>query len=463
MNYCIWRKSVFYQDFIQISNYKTILFVGTFLLCLYVVCIMEKRKVKFSTRMITGTLLGLGLGLLIQLVAGFPKDPSQVRWLNEVTNWYHLVGNGFMSLLKMLVVPLVLFSMIRVIMNMEGNNLGKLTAKTIVTLVGMTLIAAIIGMVLGNIFHLGSGMAHTQSETQIREISTILDTISGLIPSNIVHAMAEGSIVGVVIFATFVGLAIRRQKKKYADIIEPFIRWVEASYKIFVSVAMTIIKFMPYGVIALLANTITSSGVSSLASVAKFIVATYIGVLLMFFVHLMIACLHGVSPKKYIKNAMEPLLLAFTSRSSLGTLPVLIETLKTKFQIDEGVASFVGSLGSNMGMNGCAGLYPALVVVMLAQIAGTNMNLGFYIMLSIVIVLGSFGIVGLPGAATLAISVAVSGMGMNEYFYLVGAVIAIDPILDMGRTFLNVSGTMTTAIVVGKTFRDEEQECIIKE
>ena len=447
---------MFYKDFLLISSGMTVLFLAILLLFMLGIRRMEKKKVKFSTRMIVGTVLGLALGLLIQFVAGFPSEPAEVVWLSEVSSWYSFVGNGFMDLLKMLVIPLVLISLIRVIMNMDGNHLGKLAGKTIGTLLGTTLIAGIIGMVLGNIMNLGAGMVVTDQAAQAKEVSTMINTLRGLLPSNIFKAMAEGNVVGVVIFATFIGLAIQRLKKKYMEVIQPFIQWVEACYKILVSVAMTIIKFMPYGVIALLATTITSRGISSLVSVMKFIVALYIAVILMFIIHLVIATLNGVSPKQYIKNGMEPLLLAFTSRSSLGTLPVLIETVEHKFGIDEGVASFVGSIGSNMGMNGCAGIYPALVVVMLAQMTGTEMNLSFYIMLALVIVIGSFGIVGLPGAATLALSVAVSGMGMNEYFYLVGAVIAIDPILDMGRTFLNVSGTMMTSIVVGKSFKIEE-------
>ena len=176
----------------------------------------------------------------------------------------------------------------------------------------------------------------------------------------------------------------------------------------------------------------------------------------MFIVHLIIAATRGVKPSTYIKNGLEPLLLAFTSRSSLGTLPVLIETLHTKFKVDEGVASFVGSLGSNMGMNGCAGLYPAMTTVMLAQMLGVDMNLSFYLMLAIIIAVSSFGIAGLPGAATISISVVISGMGLGAYFPLIGAIIAIDPILDMGRTMLNVSGTMVSAITVNKSLSKEQ-------
>lgn len=447
------KSSTFLSDFLLLSDPRTYLFLGILIVLFVGIHWMERKKVKFSNRMIIGTLLGLFLGLLIQLSAGFPAEPGEITWLNEISSWYGLFGNGYMDLLKMLVVPLVFLSIVRVIMNMKGDNLGKMTARTVGMLIGTTLIAAFIGVALSSIFTLGTGLQINDQTAEIREMSSIVDTLRGLLPSNVVNAMAEGNIVAVVIFAAFIGVAIRRQSKKYFDVVEPFIKWIEASYKIILSVAMSIIKFMPYAAIALLSNTITSRGIAVLGSVTKFIVVLYVAIILMFLVHLLIAWIQGINPATYIKKGLQPLLLAFTSRSSLGTLPVLIETLDKEFEVDEGVASFVGSLGSNMGMNGCAGLYSAMVTVVLAQITGTEMNLGFYITLLIVVAISSFGIAGLPGAATISISVVISGMGMGASFPLVGAIIAIDPILDMGRTFLNVSGTMVSAITVGKSMK----------
>lgn len=449
--------NMFLEGFLQLSDYRTWLFIAVAILLFVGIKMMEKKKIKFSTRMIVGTFLGLILGIVIQLVAGFPAEPGEVTWLNEVASWYGLVGNGFMDLLKMLVIPLVFLSIVRVIMNMKGDNLGKMTARTIGMLVGTTLIAAVIGVTLGYLFNLGEGMSIAGENAEIREVSTLVETLRGLLPANPVKAMVENNIIAVVIFAAFIGIAIRRQSKKYSEIIAPFVTWVEAFYKIILSVAMTIIKFMPYAVIVLLANTITSRGISVLSSVVKFIVALYLGIILMFVVHLIIAMFNGVSPRAYIVKGAQPLMLAFTSRSSLGTLPVLIETLDQEFGIDEGMASFVGSLGANMGMNGCAGLYPALVTVMLAQMVGVTTDVSFFVMLAIVITISSFGIAGLPGAATIAISVVVSGMGLGSYFPLLGAILAIDPILDMGRTMLNVSGTMVSAITVGRSLEKHKK------
>ena len=452
-------ESTFLSEFLFITNIKTISFIAILVAIFVLVRKMEKKKVKFSTRMISAMGIGLVLGLFIQLVAGFPKDPSSIRWIEEVSKWYGLVGNGFMDLLKMLVVPLIFVSIIRVIINMkDGVNLGKLTSRSLTVLLGTTALAAIVGLVVGNLFNLGVGEVIITSNTDMREITSIVDTLRGLLPSNPVQAMAEGNIVAVVIFGAFIGTSMKRLNKKYSDVIKPVWDLVEASYKIITSVAMTVIKFMPYAVVALLANTIAARGVGAILGVVDFIIALYVSVAIMFIIHLIIIALNGLNPFKYVKNVMEPLILAFTSRSSLGTLPVTIETLTEKAGVDNGVASFVGSLGSNAGMNGCAAIYPALMAVTVANMSGTPMDFSFYGMLLVIIVISSLGIAGLPGTATMAVSVVISGMGMGAAFPLVGGIIAIDPILDMGRTMLNVNGTMVTAVTVANSFGDINKE-----
>lgn len=446
-------ESSFLPQFLMITDIKTVIFIAVLIGTFFIVKQFEKKKVKFSTRTIYATIIGLILGVIIQLVAGLPEDPSGVTWLQEVTKWYGLFGSGFMDLLKMLVVPMVFVSILRVIINMgEGDDLGKLTFKSLGMLLMTTAIAAIVGIVVGNVMKLGVGTdIVVASDTELKEITPLVDTLRGLLPSNPVASMADGNIVAIIIFATFLGLAVKRLSKKYLDVIKPFIDLVEAFYKIIVSVAMTVIKFMPYAVVALLANTITARGLSSMISVVQFIVALYISVAIMFIIHLVIITINGLNPITYIKNAAEPLLLAFTSRSSLGTLPVTIEALTKHQGVEEGVASFTASLGANMGMNGCAGIYPALMAVTIANMAGVEMNASFYAMLLVVITISSLGIAGLPGTATMAVSVVLSGVGIGAYFPLAGGILAIDPILDMGRTMLNVNGATTAAVTVGKS------------
>lgn len=450
-------ESSFLSQFLMISDIKTIGFVLVLIGTFFIINVFEKRKVKFSTRIIYATLIGLCLGITIQGVAGFPAKPSDITWLNEVSKWYSLFGSGFMDLLKMLVVPLVFTSILRVIINMEeGENLGKLTFNSLGMLLLTTGLAAVVGIVVGNVMKLGYGVTSTiESTNELREITPLVDTIRGLLPSNVVSSMANGNIVAIIIFATFLGMGVKRQRKKYAQIIKPFEDLVEAFYKIIVSVSMTVIKFMPYAVVAMFSSTIIQNGISSMLSVLKFVLALYISVAILFVIHLIILAINGINPLTYIKNAVEPLLLAFTSRSSLGTLPVTIETLIDKHGVDESIASFTASLGANMGMNGCAGIYPALIAVTTANMAGVEMNASFYATLMIVIIVGSFGIAGLPGTATMAVSVVLSGVGLGNYFPLVAGIIAIDPILDMGRTMINVNGTSITSIIVNKLLKKE--------
>lgn len=449
--------NTFFSQFLMITNIHTIIMIAL-LVGLFVLVNKLKGKVKFTNLMIISIFLGLGLGIIIQLIAKFPSDPSEISWIKEISSWYGLLGNGFMDLLKMIVMPLVLVSIIRVIMNMKEDNLGKLTFKSMGMFFLTTALAATIAIIIGTMFNLGSNVEAVNSSEQIREITSLPDTIRGLLPSNPIKAMAEGNTVAVVIFATFVGLAIKRLKKKYLEIVKPFIDLVEAFYKIIVSVAITVIKMMPYAIIPLMASTIASRGIKSLLDVVDFILALYLSVAVMFIIHLIIVALSGVNPITYLKNVSRALILAFTSRSSLGTLPVTVECLTDKMNVDSGTASFVTSLGSNMGMNGCAGIYPALVSVMLANMANIDMNFTFYSMLIIVITISSLGIAGIPGTATMAVSVVISGIGLGEYFPLVGAVIAIDPILDMARTMLNVNGTMAISVVVDKSLKNDKLE-----
>ncbi|MCH1966582.1 cation:dicarboxylate symporter family transporter [Paraclostridium sordellii] len=453
-------ESSFLSQFLMVTDIKTVLFIGVLLGTFFIVKQFEKKKVKFSTRTIYATIIGLLLGVIIQVVAGLPENPENVVWLQEVTKWYGLFGYGFMDLLKMLVVPMVFVSIIRVIINMkEGDNLQALTFRSLGMLLGTTALAAIIGIIVGNVMQLGVGAEVVGIQApEMREITPLVDTLRGLLPSNPVGAMADGNIVAIIIFATFLGLATNRMKKKYMDTVKPFINLVEAFYKIIVSVAMTVIKFMPYAVVALLANTITARGIASMISVVEFVVALYVATAILFIVHLIIVSINGLNPITYIKNAAEPLLLAFTSRSSLGTLPVTIEALVKNQGVDEGVSSFTASLGANMGMNGCAGIYPALMAITIANMAGVDKDISFYVMLLVVITISSLGIAGLPGTATMAVSVVVSGVGLGSYFPLAGGILAIDPILDMGRTMINVNGATTASIAVGKSLGKLDKE-----
>ena len=443
---------VFFENFLMISELKTIIFI-TILFALFAgMKVIEKKKVSFSTRMIIATVIGLILGVVIQAVSGFAKNPMEITFVAETTKWYSLFGNGFIDLIRMLVIPLIMVSIIHVIVNMkEGANIGLLTKKTLIVTVIMVSISVIVGLSVGMLFQVGGNMNVSEGSAEIKDVKNIVDTLRGLIPSNPVQSMVDVNIIALVVISAFFGVGAKRMSKKYLDVVKPFIDLINALQKIIMSIAMTIIKWMPYAVIALLANTIAQRGIESIKEVGIFIIALYVAVIIMFIIQLVAISLFGISPVIYLKKAVAVMVLAFTSRSSVGCLPLTIETLVDKMGVNDGTASFVAGFGTTAGMQGCAGVFPSLLLVFVCNMTGTTMDITFIVMALVVVVIGSFGIAGIPGTATMAASVALSGTGMASLFPAISPILAIDPIIDMGRTLLNVTGSMTNALIVDKS------------
>ncbi|MGK4198309.1 cation:dicarboxylate symporter family transporter [Fusobacterium sp. HC1336] len=448
--------SVFFKQFLMISDIKTIIFLIALVAIIMVINRLPKEKFNFSAKVMTATFIGLILGLVIQVVAGFPHDPMKLTFVRETTLWYSLLGGGFISLIRMLVIPLVMVSIIHVIINMkEDANLGSLVKRTLTISLVMVAISVAVGLVFGILFKVGkvdeATSVITEGGRQIREVKNIVDTLKALIPSNPVEAMVNLNIVGLVIFSSIVGVAAKRMSKKYMAIVKPFFDLINAFQKIIVSMAMSIIKWMPAAVVPLLANTIAQKGVHAIAEVGKFIVILYLAVAVMFIVQMIAVAVFGMNPFTYVKKCTSLLLLAFTSRSSVGCLPVTISTLTNKLGVTESTASFVGSFGTTAGMQGCAGVFPALTIVFVTHMSGHSIDMTMFAMAVIVVAISSLGIAGIPGTATMAASVGLSGTGLAALFPLINPILAIDPIIDMPRTMLNVIGSVTNALMVDKS------------
>ncbi|NBK97340.1 MAG: cation:dicarboxylase symporter family transporter [Erysipelotrichia bacterium] len=445
-------ENAFLNQFLMISDFRTVLFLGIFFLLVLILYKIPKQRLNFSKKVLLATLLGLLLGFLIQWTTGFVDEPMKLSFVEETTLWYSLIGNGFIDFIRMLVIPLVMISIIHVIIHMDQKeNLSKLVKRGILTTMVMVMLAAIVGLAFGIIFHLGGeGNILLQTNDGMKEIVPVVTTLRNLIPANPIAAMVNNNIVGLVIFASFIALAARRMHTKHKAKIQVFYDLIDASQKIVVSIAMSIIKFMPYAVLALLANTIAQRGLSSIMEVAKFIVVLYLACIVQLLVQLFALSLFKVNPFFYLKKSVSILLLAFTSRSSLGVLPATIDTLVEDLGVSQGTASFVASFGTTAGMQGCAGIFPALLIIYVANLTGTTIDLSLLVMSVIVITIGSIGIAGIPGTSTMAASVGLSGVGLGPSFGFVTPILAIDPIIDMMRTMLNVSGSLTNAIMVDR-------------
>ncbi|MGL4388774.1 MAG: cation:dicarboxylate symporter family transporter [Brevinema sp.] len=448
-------QSSLFVNFLSLSQLMTFLALCLLFGMFFIVKILEKKKVDFSIRMMAGLFLGVFLGILLQLMAGFPSSDiiSNTPWIQETIIWYGLFGRAFVGFLRMLVVPIVLVSMIRVILNLHASlDIKSLIQRSLFWLLFTTAIATVIGIVLSLLANLGETLEVVRSTTSAREVSNIVDVFIGLIPVNSVVAMATDNIVAVVIFASMIGSSARfmRSKEKYQKNMDLFANFIEASYNIIMSMAMTVIKFMPYGVIALMARTLVSYGLLALQDALSFIMIVYIASFIMLVVYFIIILVHGLNPITFFKKCLSAWLMAFSSRSSVGSLPMTISTLEKRLGVHHSTANFVASLGSTAGMNGCAGYFPAMVAVLVGTAVGVPMNMEFFIMVVVVAVLGSLGIAGIPGSATMAASIMLSGIGLSEHFGLLAIVLAIDPIIDMARTMINVAGAMVSAVVVDK-------------
>lgn len=444
--------NAFLENFLMISDVKTIIFLVVLAALFYLIHVLYRKKnMDFAAVVMIGTGIGLVLGVAIQFVAGFPDSPMDITFVKETTTWYSLFGNGFIDLIKMLVVPLVMVSIAQVIINMkEGRNMGRLVKITIVTTMTMVAIAAIIGVALGMVFQIGAGGSTAEGTAEIKEVSSIVSTLRGLIPANIVTSMVNSNIIGLVIFSALFGYAAWWVGKEYPQFGEPLFNVINGFHKTMINMANLILDYMPFAVMALLANTIAQRGVANILEVGKFILVLYLAVGIQFLIQLLALAIHGINPIFFVKKSVECMLLAFTSRSSVGCLPMTIETLNKRLGVDEGTASFVAGFGTTAGMQGCAGVFPSLLIIYVANVTGTPIDVTLIIMAIIVVTIGSLGIAGIPGTATMAASVGLSGCGMASSFAMVSPILAVDPLVDMGRTWLNVTGSIVNALIVDK-------------
>ena len=342
--------SVFFQQFLMISNYLTVLFLLVLFGLFFFIWRLQRRKVSFTKRVLIGTGLGLILGLAIQLTAGLPEQPMEIAFIAETSKWYGLFGNGFIDLIRMLVIPLIMVSIVHVIINLEGANIGRLAGTTLVITMLMVIIASVVGLSLGLAFNLGSGFQAADTTSVIKDVKPIADTLKDLLPANPVAAMVNTNVIALVIFSAFFGVAARRMSQKYAETVKPFNDLIQALHKVIISVAMSVIKLMPYAVIALLANTIAQRGVNHILDVILFIGVLYLGLGLMLLIQMILLIIIGLNPVMFLKKSFTTLLMAFTSRSFVGPLPVTIISLPRTLWVSEGTANFVASFGSTAGM-----------------------------------------------------------------------------------------------------------------
>ena len=396
----------------------------------------NKRKVSFSVR----TLIGLGLGLIFGLT------------LKENSLIVEPIGKIYISLIRMVVIPLVMVSIINSISNFEDSSkLKSLGIRAMGMLLGTTAIAGIVGIIFGNIFSVGKGIVFEGAENFVpKEIPSFMDVFNDMLPTNPIKSMAEGQIIPVIIFALFIAFAIIMEEKKNKEKVAPFKAFINSFSTILMRITRIVLRLTPFGVFGLMTAVGAKNGVSTLMPLLTFVVAIYLALAFQILIihSLFILIFKRRSPIKFFKGIWPAQVVAFTTQSSFGTLPVTIESLENNIGVSSSTASFVASLGSTVGMNGCGGVFPAIVAIFVANVFGIELTLTHYILMILTIVVGSVGIAGVPGAATMSTTLILTTLGLPIEGMAI--ILGVDAIIDMARTLTNVTGAGLAAYIVDK-------------
>lgn len=452
--------------------FLTVVNIVVLLVLLGVLYYMQKKHVSFSKRVFTG----LGLGVLFGIILLLIYEPTS-EVVVQSNDWFSLIGSGYVKLLQMIVMPLVFISIISAFTRLKkASNIGKISGLVIGTLLITTAISAGIGIAAAVGFDLKaiditSGDAEALRGQQLEETLTTVESTT--IPQKVLEFLPANpfsdltgarptSTIAVVIFAAFVGVALLGIKRKNPEQAAFFEKIVDAVYTVIMRIVTLVLRLTPYGILALMAKTMAGSNLDAIVKLGKFVIASYVALIAMFIVHLIILAALKLSPAKYVKKVLPVLSFAFTSRTSAGTLPLNIDAQKSKLGVSEAIANFSASFGVSIGQNGCAGIYPAMVAVMIAPTIGIDpLSPSFIISLILVVMLSSFGVAGVGGGATFATLIVLSTLNMPVA--LAGLLISVEPLIDMGRTALNVSGSMVSGVVASKALGELDKDTYNKD
>ncbi|EFX91758.1 transporter, dicarboxylate/amino acid:cation Na+/H+ symporter family protein [Actinobacillus ureae ATCC 25976] len=434
-----------------------ILNFAVFTALLFLLFLLYKNTQKLGQTVFVGLLLGGVSGAILQ-------NFYQKSEIDATLEWVNLVGNGYVRLLQMIVMPLVFVSILSAIARLkQAGSLGKISFSVLSVLLVTTAIAAAIGIAMVYLFDLSAeGLVAGERELAAQgKVAGGVEQVSNLsIPAMLVSFIPKNpfleltganptSIISTVIFSAFLGVAALSLAKEDAALGERIATGVDTLNKLIMRLVRFVIRLTPYGVFALMLKMAATSKWEDIVNLGSFIVASYLAIGLMFLVHGILLFVAKVNPFDYYKKVLPTLSFAFTSRSSAATLPLNIETQTDKLGNNNVIANFSATFGATIGQNGCAGIYPAMLAVMVAPTVGIDpFSLSYVVTLILVVAISSFGIAGVGGGATFAAIVVLSTL--NLPIELVGLLISVEPLIDMGRTALNVNGSMVAGTLSNK-------------
>ncbi|CXE68137.1 TPA: L-cystine transporter [Staphylococcus aureus] len=432
------------------NAFLTLINIIVLVIFIVILHMMARKHISFAKRVFTALGIGIVFGVLLHLVYG-----THSNVITSTSDWFNIVGQGYVALLQMIVMPLIFISIVAAFTKIQiGEKFAKIGSLIFIFLIGTVTIAAIVGVVYALMFGLDASTINLGNAEQARgsEIAKqAKDLTAHTLPQQILELLPKNpfldftgqratSTIAVVIFASFIGFAYLRVARKQPDHCELLKRAIDAIYSLVMAIVTFVLRLTPYGVLAIMANTLSTSDFGAIWTLGKFLIASYAALITMYIIHLIILSLLGISPIRYIKKTLEVLIFAFTSRSSAGTLPLNVQTQTRRLGVPEGIANFAATFGLSIGQNGCAGIYPAMLAIMVAPVANVEIDLQFIVTLIAVVIISSFGVAGVGGGATFASILVLSTL--NLPVALAGVLISVEPLIDMGRTALNVNDSM---------------------
>lgn len=379
-------------------------------------------------------------GFILGIIAGLILRESAVTWLQPI-------GDLYLNLIRMVVAPLVLFTIASSIAKLgEGAGAVRLGVKTIMWFAITSLLAVLVGFAFGHLINPGVGLANLPlGEVKERIIPTPLEVLLGVVPTNPFAALSDGKVLQIIFFSALIGVALVALGDRAANAR----RLVDEGAAIIFRITRWVIQLTPFGVFGLIGSVVGGYGWEALLPLIKFIVAIYAACLFhIVFVYGALLKLHGLKVTSFFRGAFAAQQTAFATSSSLGTLPITLRQTVERLGVPQAYAAFAVPLGANVKMDGCGAIYPAIASIFIAQYFKIDLSLTQYILIGLTAVLGSLGTAGVPGTSIVMLTLTLSTAGLP--LEGIGYIVAIDRIIDMMRTATNVTGQMLVPVLVAK-------------
>ncbi|MEM1504189.1 dicarboxylate/amino acid:cation symporter [Domibacillus sp. 8LH] len=404
-----------------------------------------------TTKIVAALVVGAIVGLLLNLTA-----PNVFEVLN--TYLFVPVGQIFLSLISMLVVPLVFFSIVLGSAGLgDPKKLGRIGAKTVGYFLVTTCIAIIIGMALSAVIQPGAaGEFDTAgAEFSAEEAPPVSETLMNIIPKNPINAMAEGNMLQLIVFAVFIGFALTALGEKTKGILS----LVNQGNEIMMYLVGLVMRFAPYGTFALIATAIGTQGWDAILAMGSYMLV----VLAALFIHSAVtyggtvAFLAKKNPLWFFKKFAPAMGVAFSTSSSNATLPVSMEVAQRDLKVPEPISSFVQPLGATINMDGTA-IMQGVATMFIAQAFGIDLTMGELATVVLTAVLASIGTAGVPGVGLIMLAMVLGSVGLPVEG--IGLIIGIDRLLDMTRTAVNITGDAACALYIGETEKNRNLQAV---